>query len=831
MGLPRPLLLAACCVLAACEGDEGDTIVLQQTAGASALPGNFPGAPVTAFNVAADGMAFSESGEYATSALRYYPSGVGNRGIVLYDTTDATFSRRTLWAHYFDGSRFTPPVALRGGGQDPASGAGLGGAAVLFLNVPGSARDGDALVLFRRTDLDDGDTGTTAGPNARLYFSYFDQSLAGTAQSGDIRYGFDSTPAPLDPGDDAGVDVQAFGLVSDGLRGAAEWWGPGFGPGEVNAYEQGDPVTLAAVVYTKLAASPPSYARPSYAVFDLTSANSGNSFGTPQALPLDTGAGATDPAQPVFITYDRSVFLTYTQASASDTHLLWNVHGSAASSNGFLTNSIRLNPTDGNINMSGFPGRGRLAGPDEGLVSLLGLFDIAGLGNSANRDLFAFQCSPSAGTFTPATDRVEVDSDPANTGAQPVTLGSAQPVALCALNRTSEWIFASWLQPRAATAGNDGMALWCRAIQTTRSGAPPALGTRVSGTAAQQVDAVATGGTSSPDQVFLWKLQSDIVPGSQGIQSDRYSLHVIWKQDVTASGEDRLRTRKAAFVPSAGSGNPTLTLGTERIEDFRDGELGNNGTPGSPGGFGTVMGLDGGGLGGTAGELVLYFVRNATPSGSTAPDSFRAYQKIGGGTPRAVGSLVSGSGSGKQCFNLVGGGLPHDAAVQSRPDWAGNAHHLLLHEIREDNPGSGLGTRTLRHRMYDKDSTAPAIEDRFVPAVSATSLPAQMDRPIGGHADLSGAEPGLAGGAAGLFFTQGDHLWYNQWDPVARRWYVSGGDPDPQIVDHEGDAPLQAVVGSSQRPVADPSQSLSRLTAFWMKSPYGTPRWYARVRD
>ena len=80
----------------------------------------------------------------------------------------------------------------------------------------------------------------------------------------------------------------------------------------------------------------------------------------------------------------------------------------------------------------------------------------------------------------------------------------AEMMVQIALNRTAEWALVTWAQPRAASVGNDGLALWCRGIQMTRNGGtPPAISARVTGLNAQQVDAVTSGDSASPDQNSL----------------------------------------------------------------------------------------------------------------------------------------------------------------------------------------------------------------------------------------------------------------------------------------------------------------------------------------
>lgn len=822
------------CPLGGCTKD-GDTF-LQEVLGA-ALPGNFPGAPATTHYVASDGQALAEPSVAGTTGLRYFPSGDGVTGIVLY--ASAAAGAQYLYAHFFDGARFSSPVLLAGGNQDAGTAPTTTDAIVLFINKPLDARHGDAIVVWRRLDLDDFDSSTTAGANKRIFYSYFDRSVKDQAASGTngrVQYGFDTVARTVDTVDEAAVHVTCMAPFGDGLHGAAFAIGDAILAGGANLIVQGDPVSYLGLVYIQ---RPNSSGNPQawQARFDLSAGNTTNAFSSPGALPMDTTySAAADTVIDVFQTYDGSVFTIYSDASASDGNLNWNVYGSSAAPSGFLSNGVMVNAVDGNNNNSS-PLRG-LVGPDEGVVNLVGAFETSGLTNTADNSLFAVQFDQAAGTYNPANDRVEIDADATNGGTAPVLNNNSTPSRgdpLAQINRTGEYLQVAWSQARSTTQA--GVALWTRAIQLTRTGTAPAINTRTSGSGAQQVDAITTGSGTTGDQTQQFKFQAGLGYRSQGFQSNRYAMHLIWHQDNNPDTLDRVRTRQVTFAPSSGVGNPAaLTLGTERTQDFNAAELANTGTAASPGGFGVVNGVDGGGIGGTSGELNLYYVRNITASASTAPASFRAFQKIAGGTPREVGSLIGGTGSSRECAFVFAANTPANGDITGNPDWAGSMQHVLLQEARYDNtanPGIG-GNVALRHRVFDKDSTNPTIESRFTPAATSTAPPADLDDPMGLTTTwpIGGFQSAFGdGNTVGAIFVQGGEIWYNEFNPLTRTWYQSGGAPKPELISHDGAGFLFPVSVAVNAPVGTADQDLRRFIVFWSRFVGSTLRLRARVRD
>ncbi|MHC5021314.1 MAG: hypothetical protein ACYTGX_14630 [Planctomycetota bacterium] len=834
--------------------DDGDTIINNFTTAAS-LPGNYPGAPETTHYVATDGGGLSEGAHGATplarpfgttslsTGLRYFPSGVGGTGITLYLTTQG--SNSVLWAQYYDGSRFTPPVSLSGANEDTTVAPFLSEASVLFLNTT-DGRNGDAMIFWRRMDLD------STTPTERLYYSYFDVSLRSTAADAtdpDIRHGFDTTAAAIDQGA-AIADVTCIAVFSDGLHGSGIFIGdiaaPIAGPNiylDINLYQQGDPTTFAGVAYVQ-APNGSTGPRLHYRSLDFSN---GTLRANQTVVMPGTANAAADVVGDLIRVYDGSLFFQVTDVSASETDLCWNVFGTTAFQGG--TDTINPSGTNHSCDLPE-----ALVGPDEGVVNIVGVFKIDNLGAASNKDIWAFQVDPVLAAFNSTNDRVEIDDDLAPANANQPVVDNASSVgggnSLQAVpNRTGEWLLVSWLQQRGNTNSNDdGIALWARGIQLTRSGTAPAIGNRVTnnGGAAFQVDTITTDTGASDDDVKRYKNCQQF--RYLGAQSDRYTTHLIWQQDQTSGGaNDQLRTRGVTFTPSTVSTTAPgqLTGGTPAAPIvFLDGDLsldGSNAAPSGstgPGGWGNVWGVDGGGsgTGNFTGGLALVYVRN---SGSAASPSFECMLRRQTGASAwstvNVGSL--GSGGTQQSIGTFGGLSPNNADITGSPDWAGNGIHIAIWEVREANQPLGNSTQALRHRYYDK-TNSDVEANRFTPQITSGSPPVLADNGQNGSAFLMGA--GANGETIGIWFLHNGHLWYQQWNPSARTWLSSGGAAAPELVDHGDPANInftsnnvQAFV-QTQPAVANPFNEIDHAMVFfqkWDKLLVGTLRWYARPRD
>ncbi|MHC5036881.1 MAG: hypothetical protein ACYTHM_06180 [Planctomycetota bacterium] len=727
--------LAGCVLVILLSGckSERRTTINQQVPGTS---GGFPGTPLFQTNLASDGMAFSDSG-FDFNAIRRFDNGRGE-AIFLFTALRMPGMEQFLFASHFDGLTFTPPIELRGRNQDPQGSARLDEAFVAFL-FPGGERDGDAVIGFLRRDLDDdGMTNTSVDPNVRLYFSYFDKTYRAVdprVDDASIRHGFETDCPPLDLTDDdyLGADVALAGFLTDGTVGAAEFT-PSGGP---NRFRQGNTTTYLLFFWAQ-ADSGTSPVRMHYATFDLTAANAGNQFGATAAVALDSGAAATDAVDPQSVNTADGVLL-FRKTDGTDTILLASVFDTPAGA--FPLNAFVISPIGANADIASLPGDGALFGKEAGLTRVVGVFEFTGGAMAGETSLYAFQIDPAnpSAPFAPAADRVALDAGTGSTGPYSVLSGSAS--GHVKINRTGEWILVPWLQDQQEST--PVQSLWVNVIQTPRDASPAPIASAVSG--AVRVDQGGPGGPGVP------AFQSQAEVGFGGFQSNRFMVNLAWQEDA-AAGIDTLRFSSLTVTPGL---PPTVARGSEGNIDFNDGTLV----------MSTVILADGGGVGGTPGAPILYYIRDARTS---LPASLRAYQFRPGVGETEVGTLAGGPGGIYQLCEATQIRLlttPRITDTVALPDWAGYLHHIFITEFRYlDSQGS----QALRYRLYDKTSVATGAGDRFTPVADGVTPPLTLDAGMDQTPMWLGA--GVDGDTVGIFFSQGDHIWYNEFSGVSRTW-------------------------------------------------------------
>jgi hypothetical protein len=251
-------------VAAGCN-DDGDNVLIFE----EFTVDNFPGDQIADNNVADDGRALSINDQaFIGDSLKCHPNGGTGRFIITFGTIDGDDNTH-LWATFFDGNNFTPPVELLGVDIDIGDNPQFQGIIVGWLNTAGfnesnvagdnaavQARNGDAVILWVRSDdsLVNGDDGV--GRNDRLYYSYFnvdfiadlfffdDGSIRGVVgeifqhgftETGLIVDALDEGDGNADNGDDQSrEDVVTLGVMSDGLCGCATFTGAVQGTPGVN---------------------------------------------------------------------------------------------------------------------------------------------------------------------------------------------------------------------------------------------------------------------------------------------------------------------------------------------------------------------------------------------------------------------------------------------------------------------------------------------------------------------------------------------------------------------------------------------------------------------
>jgi len=176
----------------------------------------FPGTEVQVGNVGDDARAMSNSGVDFGGSLQVVYNGSTGTAMATY------LAGGRLYAHYYDGTMWTPPVAL--GALDCALLTAGGNTAVAFLNTDGfgtgfaDERNGDAIILW--TANDGASVVVGDGINRNLFATYFDVSVHTDIS---FNYGFQEFAARLSNEDDTAEDVTTFGFISDGLCGEARW--------------------------------------------------------------------------------------------------------------------------------------------------------------------------------------------------------------------------------------------------------------------------------------------------------------------------------------------------------------------------------------------------------------------------------------------------------------------------------------------------------------------------------------------------------------------------------------------------------------------------------
>ncbi len=779
--------LAALLAGAACNAEKNTTVYQDAHVGT----GGFEGTPLSLTALSSDGLAFTESG-LDFSDVRRFDSGRGE-AVFLCVVRKPGAGDELLFASYDDGKAFTPPVELRGRNQDPSEPVDLSRAFVAFL-YPGNERDGDAVIGFLRQDLDDAGSSATIDPNVRLYTAYFDRSgRAVESKSGDvsIRYGFETDCPALDLTDDdyTGADVALAGFLSGGSIGPLSF--PDAVP--YTNPRQGDETPYLLFFWAQ-AASDGAPVRMHCASFDLTDANAGDQFGPPAEVALDPGAGASDEVDTAGARVVENA-LFFRKTDGVDTTLLVALHDETAGA--LLASAHALSPSTGDPDTALLPAPGALFGPETGLTRVLGVFECTG-GTMGENSLYAFQVDPTdaASAFSETTDRVELDAGTGTTSLFDVLPGSAEDAVV--MNRTGEWVLVVWIQNQAEDTAVP--ALWVNVIQTPRTDTPPDLGDAVTG--AYRVDQ-APGSGPPVEEDFT--VQREL--GFGGVQSDRNVVNLAWQQDETGS-VDTLRFN--SITVTLGS-PPSAVRGSEGSVDFND--------------TGLVMKevhlMDGGGSGGTPGAPLLYYIRDAR---SSAPASRRLYQYRSGAGEMEIGSLA-GTTAGTWHPRQAWDGLrvittPRNADVTGRPDDAGRYHHVFVREYRYLDRGE----LALRHRRFDKHSTA-AWGERFLPPADGATAPAEIDTGV----DLTATRLGDAvdGDRVGVFFHQGEHIWYNEFDPGRAAWRS-----DPALVDDVFPEAVQ-LRGLLLPFLKDDPDDLEGTAVYWTKDfSTGTPvhRMFLRLK-
>ncbi|MCZ6690905.1 MAG: hypothetical protein O7H41_15045 [Planctomycetota bacterium] len=785
------MLVISLVLMAGC-GDDGDTIII----GSARLAGSFPGNDVADSNLADDGFAFSQNAENIVGGPRVYHSSRSNRAIILFVTADGALD--SLWASYFNGSTVTPPVeivAISSSGKqgDFNHRPSINKTVVMFYAPSGvagntaSSRNGDAIILFDRRDTDDSGPNNEDDSNIRLFSAYFDVSRAGSASdahgfgshdsSGNWRPGM-ANIVDTDDGDntttndtnnDWADDVRAFGVVSDGLHGQAEFRNGGnnfnatdFSDYFVAVWAQRDEVNLTATSDTTdthmywsrldMTATPPSWSPAQRINTDVNSQeNQGGSFVDNQ----------TEVVSGTFWTYENSVFFYIeefdTTSFVVDTVLQYSHYVGDFTSGQFLPNAAEVSPANDvtNFASSFFWEDPIIYGRDHNLSRTVAIFghNIVNAGDSDD-DLFITRFDPgatTAGSAFSAQDRSQIDL----TGVSPTFQQDVLEVDT-RISRDNDYILIAFLQEDSNFWNN----LYVVRYVTDKIGGTPPPGSISNSLPTQPLEA------SEPSTdwgvtgfVFQDELGGPTLPPDEtsatgvrrtGVQSDNDHMHLVYQEfeDGLASDDrDELFIVQFENQPAPATG----MVRRDSLGDFQQGVFFSSNDINA-----RTEVLDNGN-----GGAVVYYWRDQDwtpdPFDTTIPNL------------RLKGRNFDGlSVSGELDLNTLGLQIRGDlrALTLGREDPAGAVHLVFFLEDRRSvsagQPASSIALRAIR---FDKlDTTTPFTAMQFG-QIHTVDTGQGVDASFNNITTSGGSSAGAA-----IYISQGGHLYYNEYTRSNDRW-------------------------------------------------------------
>jgi hypothetical protein len=880
------LVLGAAVALGGCSDDS--TTIVQ---GGVTLVGNFPATQIIDHLVSDDGRAFNHSGAKINKGIQVFWNCANGAAVVLY-----LDGWERLWAHYWNGTTFTPGVELRGANQHDLTGneeddadddfESFGTFRVLFLNTSTGGRNGDALILWTREDDAVPGSTTDTAQNTRLYGTYFDVSVAGSATSaGDstVHYGFESEGTAIDFNNTSNDDVDAFGFVSDSLKFTHAFdddvnedsleWPNRFDEGSETALQpatrSGDPTSYVWIVWSKderdnVGAG----AGNRFHAIQFNLAQVGNAIpvqgtavaGSIPPVPGSTIADGTDVDEP-FIVHNGCMIWGATVSNGASGFFVTCFDATGNLGTIELSQSVldslapQVTTWGGTTPESLIPAN--VYGGDHGLTSLYAFFDVSAVPNrlaAAKLDLDA--------TFDQAAREIaQIDANNGNPVLQ-FNGGKDSFAPETRINRTSSWIFVTWLQGTALPAQLAGFTPGTRQVHMH------GVQTRTSATARTLPNSVASGGPFlAPNQVLAVSnpsgrlfIQDEIANGMEdplcGIQSNLNRINLVWHEggitpviDLKHNGLTITLSTSATTPPTAAPSVATAGLITQSSENWS---------------FDSTMATVVTDLGNAAGDPLVYFLNNENnPIDPAAPGAFEELRVFGlACTPTATpadADLVSTDGPGADqtandsinqdddaiddWYETGGHFLQVKTTPSSRTAGAhgGTRVHLFWRELRHgENSRAALRTRFFDKPGFNGGATFSAAHSPSL-ATDPTSLggPANDEEFIPPTVHPDDDEKGpftafctAAGSTVGIYFTTTAHFWYQEFNGTS--WLGA-----PEIIDNE--SPASIFYGRDQRAYAFPPMrsgtcdNLNGTLVFYAKNPPGEDpghrRQWVRVHD
>ncbi len=883
------LTFAVALTVTGCNKRTSNTTIVQ---GGVTLVGNFPGSQIIEHLVSDDGNAFTHSGAHIHAGLQVFWNCANGTAIILY-----LDKLERLWAHYWNGAAFTPGVELRGTNQHDLTDSesnrtdnnfqSFGIFRVLFLNTNVGGRNGDALILWTRLDDPLAGSATDIERNLRLYGTYFDVSVAGSATSaGDptVQYGFETQGLAIDfnnvnPGatDDG---VTTFGFISDSLKGthafdlrsdgSFEWpnrFDDGADSALVPATRSGDPTSYVWLAWRKGQRDGTSTVAERFYALQFSLAQVGNALPTQASL----GGGSLAPVAGATISDGTAVdsplvvhngcAIWRSAISTGATGLFMNRFdatgnlGTIELSQSAL-DSIAGGPTAWGGTIPEMPIPANVYGDDHGLTSLYGFFRTT----EAPGRIAATMTNLGAPFGQAAREISPIQGGPS--AIIPFAGSKASFAPETRINRTGEWIFVTWLQgtlaidAQLAGIGPSIRAVHMHGVQTRRTLAARTL-----------ANSIVTGGPFlAPNQAADTNnplarvvVQSELADGMHdplcGIQSNANRINLAWHEgDVNLKHNgltitlSALPTAPPTAIPSVPSGGlVTESTSSHAAFDTRNGlhpVVTDLGTP--------------------AGDPLIYFLNNQqNPLSTAAPGYFREFRVFGlacipGSTP-ADAQLVSTDGPNADnamndeitrriddYFEDGGQFLHVKTTPTSRGGGAfgGTRVHLFFMESRHgENSLPALRTRLFLKSAFSSATAAATFASAHAPALGLDPRDLGMASgdehylPPTVHTDGDERGPFTAfctasGNTVGIYFTTTAHFWYQEFNGNA--WMGA-----PEIIDNE--SPASIFYGRDNRAYAFPPMlantcdNLNGALLFYSKMPPGEDpghrRWWVRVHD
>ncbi|MHC5020156.1 MAG: autotransporter outer membrane beta-barrel domain-containing protein [Planctomycetota bacterium] len=734
--------------------EDGDTIYITNTTAATPV-GNLPADPYTSAVFSSDKQAFNElnagltfDGESQPGGIRLDQSGVrcfwnNGKAIVMF-ATESDNGEQIFWASYYNGSSLTPPAQILAADQDVQDGADVQrDVRVAWFNTgafvgttgaatnAGRARNGDALILWHRQDVDDAANNNDES-NDNLYMTYFDVSQSGSASA---NYGFDKWALQVNDGSDtttnSGTDDvrRVFGFVTDGLVGET-FYDDG---AEGDTYRFGDAVSFLVIAYLQDVETTASGGGDISDTQLLTKVvNIGNTTDTANSRatllgsetrvlpPADaaefvagggTNGNEETSVNPSLRVYNGEIFYTISDqnnagGASVDTPLLWNQFTPGS---GFLANSLRVTGTDDNptdTNASGLVQFGNIFGADEGLASTFSSFAAGGSGGTDDTDAFILQ-SPPAGAAFGAADLVEIDNELDAVGDNdPVTfMGSA-------ISRDGSWIVTAFQQDDTSGVVDSVAVVFGSAFQPVAAG-----GTRVNMNAAS-VPFTATptklSNLSAGDSIIDFNINEE--SGYRGIQSNRLVFSGWALIDPTGGVDEAILHWTATVTLGTATATPSLASnGGVAVAGATFDTLlvnGNHSIGVDPTGSNRqIQSWDDG----NGGSIIVWVQETAT----TAGNGTNYYE------------VMINDGASTQAFSLdddelrevyLEGGttLPKQPSVTgSNASYGGDTLHLFINVPAFGGGANTNAWRAVRHRSWNKNATAGTFASQWSPALTA----------------------------------------------------------------------------------------------------------------